>query len=314
MVDDLARAVQTVVHECLAVQPGEDVVIVGDASTADIAIALRGEAERAGADATLLLATARQVDGEEPSAAVAAALATADVFIAPTAWSISHTRARKAASDAGARGATMPHVTAEMLGRLMTADLGLVGERARRVTELLTAAAEAHVTCPRGSDLRLALGGRTALPDDGDLTAPGAFGNLPCGEGFISPTGGEGVLYASSLAAIGLATPPARLTVADGRLVAAEGDAGARLLERLRAAGELGTNLAELGVGTNERAALTGNILEDEKMLGTVHVAFGASAGIGGTVTVPVHLDVLVVDPTLTLDGTTVIDAGRFSL
>jgi leucyl aminopeptidase (aminopeptidase T) len=49
-------------------------------------------------------------------------------------------------------------------------------------------------------------------------------------------------------------------------------------------------------------------------MLGTVHVAFGASAGIGGTVSVPVHLDVLVLDATLTLDGTTVLDEGRFAL
>jgi len=314
MPEDLARAVRTVVNDCLAVRAGEEVVVVGDASTADIAVALRDEAERAGADATLLLVTAREVDGEEPSGAVAAALAAADVFIAPTSWSISHTQARKRASDAGARGATMPHVTADILGRLMTADLGLVRERSRRVTELLTAAAEAHVTCPLGTDLRLALDGRTALPDDGDLTAPASFGNLPCGEGFISPAAGEGVLHASSLAAIGLADPPARLTVTGGRLAAAEGVAGTRLLERLQAAGELGTNLAELGVGTNERATLTGNVLEDEKMLGTVHIAFGASAGIGGTVTVPVHLDVVVVDPTLTVDGTTVIDAGRFSL
>jgi leucyl aminopeptidase (aminopeptidase T) len=122
------------------------------------------------------------------------------------------------------------------------------------------------------------------------------------------------VIYASSLAAIGLSDPPARLTVEGGRLVAADQPTGEALLNRLDAAGELGTNLAELGVGTNERAGLTGNILEDEKMLGTVHVAFGASAGIGGTVSVPVHLDVLVLDATLTVGDTTVVDAGRFLL
>ena len=67
-------------------------------------------------------------------------------------------------------------------------------------------------------------------------------------------------------------------------------------------------------MGTNERAKLTGNILEDEKMLGTVHVAFGASAGIGGTVSVPIHLDVVVTDATLTIGDTTVLDAGRYVL
>jgi leucyl aminopeptidase (aminopeptidase T) len=208
----------------------------------------------------------------------------------------------------------MPHVTADMLSRLMAADFDLMGGRSRAVAELLSSADSAHVTCPRGTDLRLDLTGRTGVADDGDLTAKGAFGNLPCGEGFVSPLGGDGVIVASSLAAIGLADPPARLTVAAGRLVAAEGVHGGRLLERLSAAGELGTNVAELGVGTNERAGLTGNVLEDEKMLGTVHVAFGASAGIGGTVAVPVHLDVVVLDATLTIGETVVLQAGELVL
>jgi leucyl aminopeptidase (aminopeptidase T) len=311
---DLTTAVHTVIHRCLAVRPGEEVVIVGDHSTADIAAALRDEAQRAGADATLTLTTARDVDGAEPPRAVAAALAAADVFVAPTAWSISHTQARKRASEAGARGATMPHVTADMLARLMAADFDLMGGRSRAIAQLLTEADSAHVTCPRGTDLTLDLTGRAGIGDDGDLTAPGAFGNLPCGEGFVSPVGGDGVIVASSLAAIGLADPPARLTVADGRLAAVAGAEGERLWQKLTSAGEQGTNLAELGVGTNERAGLTGNVLEDEKMLGTVHVAFGASAGIGGTVAVPVHLDVVVLDATLTIGGTTVLEAGALVL
>ena len=118
--------------------------------------------------------------------------------------------------------------------------------------------------------------------DDGALTEPRAFGNLPAGEGFIAPLNGEGTIIASSLAPLGLTDEPASLTLRDGRIVAAEGGLGPEYLKRLQAHGELGTNLAELGVGTNDRAQLTGNVLEDEKILGTVHVAFGASAGIGG--------------------------------
>jgi leucyl aminopeptidase (aminopeptidase T) len=102
--------------------------------------------------------------------------------------------------------------------------------------------------------------------------------------------------------------------VSAGRLAAVEGPEGELLWRKLTAAGELGTNLAELGVGTNERAGLTGNVLEDEKMLGTVHVAFGASAGIGGTVAVPVHLDVVVLDATLTIGDTTVLQDGTLVL
>jgi leucyl aminopeptidase (aminopeptidase T) len=314
-VSDLGRAVEAVVGECLAIKAGEQVVVIADTGTRAIGDALRDAAASRGAEAVLLTMAPRDVDGAEPPATVAAALAAADVFIAPTSRSLSHTRARKAASDGGARGATLPGVTEDMLARLMSADLATLRDRSRRLADLLTRADEAHFTCPRGSDLRLDLTGRTGIPDDGDLDAPSAFGNLPCGEGFISPLAGEGRLVASTLAGIGKAAgEPPVLTVEDGRLVAATRPEGERLLATLERAGEQGTNLAELGVGTNERATLTGNVLEDEKILGTVHVAFGASAGIGGTVAVGVHLDCVVLEPTLTVGGTRVLDAGRLAL
>jgi leucyl aminopeptidase (aminopeptidase T) len=311
----LARAVRTVVRNCLAVAPGEDVLVVVDEPLQDVGEALRREAQDAQADAVLAVMSARENHGVEPPPPIAAALAACDVFIAPASRSLSHTRARKAATDNGARGATMPTVTADMLTRLMDVDFDVLRARSRAIAELLSAADEAHITCPRGTDLRLDLRGQEGMADDGDLTAPGAFGNLPCGEGFIAPAGGEGTVATRSLASIGLVQGhPAHLTVEGGRLTKATGPEGERLYELLTGAGEQGTNLAELGVGTNERAQLTGNVLEDEKMLGTIHVAFGASAGIGGTVSVPIHLDVVVTDATLIVEGTTVLDAGRYVL
>ena len=310
----LEQAVETVVGQCLGIRAGEDVVIVVDRSTESIGAALQAAVARLGAEPVVTVMEPRAVDGQEPPAAVTAALAAAPVFIAPTRRSLSHTRARKAASEAGARGATLPGVTEDILARLMACDFAAMGARSRRVAELLSAADAAHVSCPLGSDLTLDLRGRDAIADDGDLTAAGAFGNLPCGEGFISPTGGEGTFYARSLASLGLADAPVELEVRDGRLARAGGEWGERWTALLDAAGEQGRNLAELGVGTNERATLTGNILEDEKMLGTVHVAFGASAGIGGTVSVPVHLDCLIEDATLQIGATRVLDAGRFVL
>ncbi len=311
----LARAVRTVVRTCLAVAPGEDVLVVVDSPLQDVGEALREEAQRAEADAVLAVMSPRETHGSEPPPPIAAALAACDVFIAPASRSLSHTKARKRASDRGARGATMPTVTADMLARLMDIDFDLLRARSHAVAELLDAADEAHVTCPRGTDLRLDLGGRRGLADDGDLTAPGAFGNLPCGEGFISPAGGEGTIATRSIASLGLVQGhPAHLTVEGGRLTQATGPEGERLLELLTGAGEQGTNLAELGVGTNDKARLTGNILEDEKMLGTVHVAFGASAGIGGTVDVPIHLDTMVTEATLTVGDVAVLDGGRYVL
>jgi leucyl aminopeptidase (aminopeptidase T) len=306
--DELARAVEGVIGRCLGVRPGEQVTIVADRGTADVGEALRAGAVSAGAETVLTVMEPRDVDGEEPPPAVAAALRESQVFIAPTSKSLSHTRARKAASDRGARGATLPGVTADMLGRLMAVDLEMLQRRSRALATLLTEADEAHFTCGRGSDMRFDLSGREGLPDDGDLTEPGAFGNLPCGEGFISPLHGEGRFYAASM--LPTADAEGMLTVRDGRLV----DGDERVLATLTQAGERGTNLAELGIGTNEAATMTGNVLEDEKILGSVHVAFGASAGIGGTVSVPVHLDFVVLEPTLDIGGTRVIEAGRFVL
>jgi leucyl aminopeptidase (aminopeptidase T) len=208
----------------------------------------------------------------------------------------------------------MPGVTEDMLARVMAVDFDTMAARSKAVAAMLDAGTRAHVTCPRGTDLRLALDGRAGISDDGELSARGAFGNLPCGEGFIAPAFGDGTLVASSLAPLGISVDPARLTVAEGRIVAAEDGLGPRFIELLLEHGELGTNLAELGVGTNDRARLTGNVLEDEKILGTVHVAFGASAGIGGTVSVPIHLDVVVLDASLEVDGRQVLDAGRYVL
>jgi leucyl aminopeptidase (aminopeptidase T) len=309
---ELKRALRTVVRDCLGVRAGEDVLVIADPPSRELGDALREAAQEADGDATLAVIAERPSHGSEPPPSVAAALKAADVYIAPTTKSLSHTRARKAATEAGVRGATLPGVTADLLARVMAVDFAALRERSRAVAARLDAADEALITCPRGTDLRLDLRDRSGIADDGDLSAPGAFGNLPCGEGFIAPAGGEGIVVASTLASFGLVEEPARLTVDGGRLTAAADPAGERFLAHLREhGGEDGTNLAELGVGTNDRATLTGNVLEDEKILGTVHVAFGASAAIGGTVSVPVHEDVVVLDATLDVAGEPLLSEGR---
>lgn len=314
MPHDLDRALDTIMERSLALRRGEQVLVVGDHDSRALAEAMRDAAARHGADAVLTLMDPRENDGTEPPPTVAAALAACDAFLAPTSRSLSHTRARKAANDGGARGATLPGATAEMIARVMSVDFAAMKARTLAVTELLSQADEARITCANGSDLRIDLTGRTALADIGEMTRPGTFGNLPAGEGFIAPRSGEGTVAATSLAPLGISPEPVVLTVEDGHLTAAHGPLGPEFIKRLVAHGDAGTNLAELGVGTNDAATLTGNVLEDEKILGTVHVAFGASMGIGGTVSVPIHLDVVVLEPTLVVGGTTVLDGGRWVL
>jgi len=310
---ELDRAVKTVVRQCMGISPGEDVLVVCNPVTEEIGALMRIEAQGDGADATLAVISERDSAAAEPPRAVAAAMAAADVVLAPTIQSLSHTAARKAASDAGVRIGTLPGVTEEMLTRLMTGDLDEIRRRGWAVVTALNRGSEARITCRHGSDLRIGLQGRMGIVDAGELGNKGAFGNLPCGEGFIAPVEGttEGTLVVDgSIASVGLLDTPVSLTVREGNLVEATGNDGGKLMELLIAHGEDGTNVAELGIGTNEEAILTGNILEDEKILGTCHVAFGASAAIGGTVQVPVHLDCVVLEPTVEVDGETIVRGG----
>ena len=311
---ELDRAVNSLVRDCLDMNPGEEMLVICNPSTEELGALLRIHAQGEGGEATLAVISERDSHAAEPPRAVAAAMLAVDIIAAPTIQSISHTEARRAASEAGVRVASMPGVTGEMLARVMSADLNLLRKRGAALSRALGAGSEARITCANGSDLRLGLEERSAIVDAGALSTRGAFGNIPCGEAFIAPVEGtaEGKLVVDgSIAAIGEVNEPVELTVKGGHLVGAGGRDGERLLGLLTEHGPDGTNVAELGIGTNEAAELSGNILEDEKILGSAHVAFGASAAIGGTVQVPVHLDCVVMKPTLELDGEAIVRDGE---
>jgi aminopeptidase len=311
-VSDLDRAVRAVVRDCLGVSDGEEALIVCNPATQRIGERMREEAADAGADAVLAVISERASHAAEPPRSVAEAMAVSDVILAPTVQSLSHTAARKRASEAGTRCATLPGVTEEMLARVMSADMEGLRRKGQAVAEALDRASEAKISDSNGTDLILDISGREAIPDAGELTERGAFGNLPCGEGFIAPVTGNGTLVIDgSLAGIGLADEPVVLVIEGGHLTSARGGQGMAFMELLTEHGEDGTNIAELGIGTNEKAKLTGEILEDEKIAGTCHVAFGASAGIGGTIQVPVHLDCIVMRPTVELDGEAIVRDGE---
>ena len=289
-------------------------LVVCNPVTEEIGALMRIEAQGDGADATLAVISERDSAAAEPPRAVAAAMAAADVVLAPTIQSLSHTAARKAASEAGVRIGTLPGVTEEMLGRLMTGDLEEIRRRGWAIVTALNRGSEARITCrPRQRPADRARGPardrrrrRTRQPRR--LRQPALR------RGLHRPGRGDDARARWSSTARSPESACSRrrsaLTVREGHLVEATGADGAQLMELLTAHGEDGTNVAELGIGTNEEAILTGNILEDEKILGTCHVAFGASAAIGGTVQVPVHLDCVVLEPTVEIDGETIVSGG----
>ncbi|HZU18152.1 MAG TPA: aminopeptidase [Candidatus Dormibacteraeota bacterium] len=308
---DLARGV---LESSLALKAGERLVVVTDTPTLPIGQALFEGGLQAGAVAVLTVIAPTGRNGAEPPPAAAAAMLGADVLVCPTRFSLSHTQARLRATEAGARVATMPGVHAGMFfDGPITADHAEVARRTLALQRLLTAAQHVLVRSGSGSELRFSIQGREGRASTGRLVTPGAFGNLPSGEAYLAPLEGtaEGELVVNaSVAGIGRLESPMRLVIRSGELVEADGAAGGRLLELL---GERpgARNLAEFGIGTNERARITGVILEDEKAIGTIHIAFGDNSTFGGTVRAGVHIDTVIQGPDVFLDDVQILGGGQ---
>lgn len=315
---DLSTAARIAVTECMGVKKDESVLIVADEPTALVARALWQAAIDAGAEAVYMEMTPRLNDGVEPPDTIAEAMVFADVVLAATSRSLSHTDARKEASKAGARIASLPGITADIMQRTLKADYRQIAAVSEKFAEALTLGREARLTTPAGTDLTLSLVSRDGHPDTGINHMPGAFSNLPAGEAYIAPLEGttEGILVIDgAMSGVGVVEQPIRMVVEKGFVIKIEGGAEAAKLDELLAAyGKLAYNIAELGIGTNDQATLIGNVLEDEKVKGTVHIAVGNNTGFGGTVQVPVHLDGILTKPTLVIDGKVVIRDGEHLL
>ena len=309
-----ARSIESVLVDCMGLKPDESLLVVTDPKRRSIGEALVARARELGAETMLMEMSERETNGSEPPAAVAAAMGACDVCIVPTTKSASHTAARKEANAKGARIATMPQITEDMLERTMAADYKEVQRRSRILAEALSAGTEVRITSAQGTDVTLGIEGRDGISDDGDLTAAGSFGNLPAGEGFIAPVEGKTngtIVFDGSVWPIGLLDSPIVVRIEDGRAVEFSGPQGAEWLRTMEPYGDAALAVAELGIGTNEAAKVTGNVLEDEKIMGTIHVAFGDNHTFGGTNRVSSHQDGIVLQPTLTIDGKAYVDGGR---
>lgn len=299
--------------DCLGVGEDDVVLILCNDPQLAIAEALNDAAGPRASSVRVLAFDGGTRHGEEPPDDVRSAMDGATVIFAPTTFSLSHTQARQEATRRGIRIATMPGITEEVFRRALDVDYGELKRAGEWLAAQLSAASSCHVTSPGGTDLRVELSGRSGISDDGDLSAVGAFGNLPAGEAFIAPieTSGEGrIVFDGALGGYGLLEEPVPVVLSEGRLVDTRGAVGEWLAATLDAGGEHGRSLAELGIGTNPAARMTGNILEDEKALGTIHLAFGTSAGIGGVNWSSVHIDGLVLRPTVELDGRRLLEDG----
>ena len=311
----LSKGAKIAVETCMGVKPRETVLVVTDPARIMIAEALVGAAKKARAEVMLMCMQARSRHGEEPPKPVERAMAASDVVLAPTTYSLTHTQARRRACEAGARVATMPMITEKMMYQgAMLADYGEVSRLTHKVADLLTNASEAEITTPAGTDLHLNIAGREAHPDTGIFHKPGDFGNLPAGEAFIAPIEGKAEGHVVIDGRLGRLRGVIKIVVKGGWAKKISGKPSMKIRKMLDEVGPKAYNLAEFGIGTNPKARLFGNPLEDEKVLGTCHVALGDNSTFGGKVQAGIHIDGVLLRPTIKLDEKIIMESGRLKV
>ncbi len=243
-------------------------------------------------------------------------------IVAVNHYSVSHTLFRKLCTEfLSMRFASMPLFTSEMFYTAMQADWNRVARLSAEIASLLTDAEAARVTSSNGTEIEFSLKGREGIADTGKLCSPGDFGNLPAGEAFIAPVEGtaEGVIV-TRYAPDRKLEEPVRLVVERGRVREVTGErAFSEFLSGLIHKEKNADNVAEFGIGTNERAVRKDNILEAEKILGTCHIAVGDNSSFGGNVRANVHIDLLVEEPTVVLKmpgsrDVKILEGGKLTL
>lgn len=313
----MAAGALKVVKTCAAVQPGELVLILTDAAVPrQVAEALVFATIAAEATAITLTMPRPSRPGAEPPPLVAEAMKQANVILAPTSLSVFHTEAVRSACAAGARMLAISECREDTLIRGgIEADFIARAQVAEAVARRLSGD-RLELRTPAGTDLVLAIKGRRAVANTGLATRPGTRGGLPTIEAYIAPleaTAAGLVVVDASLSVLGLVSSPIRVRFAHGRAEAFEGGAQAAALTELLGAADHPNAymLSEVGIGLNPQARVVGRIIEDEGTYGTCHVALGSNVHFGGRLSAPLHLDMVMWTPDISVDGRPLVQGGR---
>jgi leucyl aminopeptidase (aminopeptidase T) len=313
---ELLAAAKRTLLDCMGIKKGERISILTDDLTREVGDAFYAASQELDTEPILAVMQPLRTNGQEPPESLLHVMSRTDVLMLATKSSLSHTQARRQATDAGVRCASMPGITAEMMTRTMNVDWENVAATTLRLVEKLHGVTSFHLLSAAGTDITIAMGDLQFEGDTGIYRKPGSFGNLPGGEACAAPAfrGSTGLaVFDGSFAGLGLLQTPVYVIFKDGMVESIDnGETAVQLKNMIAPFGAGGRMIAELGIGTHPTARLTGAVLEDDKIAGTVHMALGNNVGFGGTNNVAIHIDGVIMKPTLiTDDGTKIIDNGK---
>ncbi|MGB3113800.1 MAG: aminopeptidase [Candidatus Omnitrophota bacterium] len=308
------NAVRAVFENSLKLKSTESCLIVTDTIKETIGRAFYGYAKEITPRAELIVIEPTREHASEPPGDVAEEMLKYDVQILVTEKSLTHTKARMAATTKGARVATMPTITEDIANRCLDIDYEALKKDSNRIYELLKGSSAIRITTEKGTDISFTVGSSEFFgKNGGSFDFPGAYGNLPEGEVSFAPETCDGVYVVdASFADSGLLDSPLTFRVKDGRVYDISGKRSDEIKNRLNKVGPKAYVVAELGIGLNPKAKVIGNVLEDEKVRGTIHIAVGTNLSYGRDNDVPLHLDGVLTVPDIYLDDKKIMEKGRF--
>jgi leucyl aminopeptidase (aminopeptidase T) len=311
---ELQKSSLIALRDYLGLQKDETLLIITDEVEREIGFSLFEVGKKLCKEAVYVEMKSREMNGQEPPQQIAELMKMFDVVVCPTAKSLTHTNARREAVKFGARVATMPGISKSTMIRCLSADAKKIVDLTNVVKQALENAKVIRVISKNGTDVEMNIEGRKILPSTGVLRNKGESGNLPSGEVYLAPVEGSTngvVVFDGSMAGIGILRNPIKVVIKDGYAEKITGKSEAKKFQKmLDKVGRDARAVAEFGIGTNYKAKIIGQILEDEKVLGTIHIAFGNNVSMGGNINVPIHLDGLVKKPTVFIDDVVIMESG----
>jgi leucyl aminopeptidase (aminopeptidase T) len=312
---ELFNASIIALKDYLGLKKDESLLIVTDETRREIAQSLHEAGKQLCKESFVVEMKKRDINGEEPPVQISELMKMADVVVCPTEKSLTHTDARRNAVKEGVRVATMPGISMETMIRCLNAEAAKVVELSLFVKSKIEPASEIRVVTGKGTNITMPMKGRKVIESTGVLLNKGDSGNLPSGEVYLAPWEGKSngkVVIDGSCAGIGMLSEPIIIEVVNGFAEKIEGGKEAKqLAEMLDKVGREARAVAEFGIGTNYMAQLCGEILEDEKVYGTIHIAFGNNVSMGGNINVKSHIDGLVKSPDVYVDGVLLMKKGE---
>ncbi|MEH7524240.1 hypothetical protein V7149_13305 [Bacillus sp. JJ1503] len=307
-------AANALVKVLAGVVEGEKVLILTDFLTEGISKVLASTTAALGAEPITISMLPRNGHGDDLPEAIAAAMKEVDVVIAPTTYNIAHTKARHEAQMTGTRILILPESHENiLLSSGLRADFVAIRPQVEKFANILTNGEFVRITTPKGSDLRFSIKGRegralTGFANTKDVSA------AHCIESSIAPVEGtaEGILVVDgSIPGVGLIDTPVVVEFNEGKAVSITGGKEADLFKKvLEERNDDNGNIyfaGEFGIGMNPECQLENSMLSDEGVFGTIHIALGTNAYIGGNIKAKGHYDMVVNAPTVEIDGNVIL-------